>query len=69
LTGEIVSRLEQSFQTDDRVAKVEELMLQRMEDWKDRYEERLETVWQQRKEAQATAEKAFKGFGAAKSRI
>ena len=60
LTGEIVSRLEQSFQTDDRVAKVEELMLQRMEDWKDRYDERLETVWQQRKEAQATAEQTLK---------
>ncbi len=60
LTGEIVARLEQSFQTDDRAAKVEELMLQRMEEWKDRYDERLATAWQQRKEAQATAEKALK---------
>ena len=60
LTGEIVARLEESFRTDDGIAKVQEHMLQRMEDWKDRYDERLETVWQQRKEAQATAEKALK---------
>ena len=62
LTGEIVARLEESFRSDDRFAKVEEHMQQRMEDWKDRYDERLETVWAQRKEAQATAEKALKDF-------
>jgi len=60
LTGEIVARLEKSFRTDDDIAKLEEFRNQRMEDWKDRYDERLETVWQQRKEAQATAEKALK---------
>jgi hypothetical protein len=60
LTGEIVARLEESFRSDDRFAKVEEHMQQRMEDWKGRYDERLETVWQRRKEAQATAEKALK---------
>jgi hypothetical protein len=60
LTGEIVARLEKSFRTDDDIAKLEAFSHQRMEDWKGRYDERLETVWQQRKEAQATAEKALK---------
>src|SRR5258706_11423872 len=60
LTGEIVARLEKSFRTDDDIAKLEEFRNQRMEDWKDRYDERLETVWQQRKEAQSTAEEALK---------
>ncbi len=60
MTGEIVARLEKSFRTDDDIAKLEEFRNQRMEDWKDRYDERLETVWQQRIEAQATAEKALK---------
>jgi Arc-like DNA binding domain len=60
LTGEIVARLEESFRTDDRIVKVEELMHQRVEDWKNRHDERLVTVREQRKEAQAAAEKALK---------
>jgi hypothetical protein len=60
LTGEIVARLEESFRTDDRIAKVEELSHQRVEDWKNRHDERLVTVREQRKEAQAAAEKALK---------
>ena len=69
LTGEIVARLEESFRTDDRVAKVEEFMHQRVEDWKDRYDERIETVWAQRKEALATAEKALKDLAEQKAEL
>jgi hypothetical protein len=60
LTGEIVARLQESFRTDDSFAKLQEHMQERMEDWKGRYDERQETIWQQRKEAQATADKALK---------
>jgi hypothetical protein len=69
LTGEIVERLEESFRNDDRVAKIEEFTQQRMEEWKDRYDERLETVSQQRKEAQAAAEKALKDLELQKAEL
>jgi hypothetical protein len=60
LTGEIVSRLEQSFRTDDRVAKTQEFLMQRANDHKDRYDERLAALREQMEEAQAVAEKALK---------
>jgi hypothetical protein len=60
LTGEIVARLEQSFQTDDRVAKNQEFLEQRLKDYKDRYDERLAAVREQMDKAQAIAEEALK---------
>jgi hypothetical protein len=60
LTGEIVTRLEQSFQTDDRIARTQDFMLQRANDYKERYDEKLDVMREQMEEAQATAEKAIK---------
>jgi hypothetical protein len=62
LTGEIVERLEQSFQTDARMANLQDFMEERLNNYKDRYDERYEVLRQQKEEAQearAVAEKAL----------
>src|ERR1700688_822222 len=60
LTGEIVARLEQSFQADDHVAKNLEFLEQRLNDYKDRHDEKLAAVRDQMEKAQAIAEEALK---------
>ncbi|RZN35509.1 hypothetical protein [Bradyrhizobium sp. Leo121] len=60
LTGEIVARLEQSFQTDERIADFREAMEKRVEDHRRRYDEQIAALRKESEEATAICEKALK---------
>ncbi len=63
LTGEIVARLELSFQREARMANLQDFMQERLNNYKDRYDERQEALRKQMEEAQeaqAVAEKALR---------
>jgi hypothetical protein len=60
LTGEIVVRLEQSFEQADRIAIFKETMEKRIEDYKHRYSAEIAALHKQSEESLAICEKARK---------